>query len=142
MGIVPSYLSVFGMLALAGVSVNDSLVLVDYVNQRRRDGVSTTQAARKAGGRRFRPIWLTSATTFAGLVPTMYDRSLQGQFLVPMAVSMGFGILFATVITLYLIPCAIVIVEELQTVLRNLWRWYCRPWKKPPVDFEEVSACR
>jgi multidrug efflux pump subunit AcrB len=70
MGIVPSYLSVFGMLALAGVSVNDSLVLVDYVNQRRRDGVSTTQAARKAGGRRFRPIWLTSATTFAGLVPT------------------------------------------------------------------------
>lgn len=130
MGITPSYLSVFGMLALAGVAVNDSLVLVDYINQKMKEGATLQQAATEAGTRRFRPIWLTSATTFAGLMPTMFDRSLQGQFLVPMAVSMGFGILFATVITLYLIPCALVFAEDVQKMFAGVWKWYLYPFQQ------------
>ena len=96
MGITPSYLSIFGMLALAGVVVNDSLVMVDFINRRREEGMRLRKAILTAGGARFRPILLTSITTFAGLMPLMFDRSIQAQFLIPMAVSLGFGILFAT----------------------------------------------
>ncbi|MGE9270495.1 MAG: efflux RND transporter permease subunit, partial [Verrucomicrobiales bacterium] len=100
--LTPSYLSVFGMLALAGVVVNDSLVMVDFANQNRRKGLDRTTAVIRSGTKRFRPILLTSLTTFVGLLPLMLDPSLQAQFLIPMAVSLGFGILFATFITLYL----------------------------------------
>ncbi|MFM8358938.1 MAG: efflux RND transporter permease subunit, partial [Verrucomicrobiota bacterium] len=83
LGMTPSFLSVFGMLALAGISVNNSLVLVDYVNQRRADGRSLADAAVEAGLRRFQPILLTSITTFVGLAPMIFDRSLEAQFLIP-----------------------------------------------------------
>lgn len=133
--ITPSYLSVFGMLALAGVVVNDSLVMVDFTNQRRRDGDNTIDAVIDSGSRRFRPILLTSLTTFVGLLPLMLDPSLQAQFLIPMAVSLGFGILFATFITLYLVPSAYMAMEDILRVLRGSWKWYKRPFSSD----EEVA---
>ncbi len=125
--ITPSYLSVFGMLALAGVSVNDTLVMVDYVNQRLRKGSTLREAALEAGARRFRPIMLTSITTFAGLMPLLMDKSLQAQFLIPMAVSLAFGVMFATTVTLFLIPCSLLIAEDWKQVLIQFKEWYFRP---------------
>jgi len=119
LGVTPSYLSVFGMLALAGVAVNDSIVLMDYVNQRRAAGRTLREAALEAGARRFRPILLTSATTFAGLAPLMLAKSLQAQFLIPMAVSLGFGILFGTVITLLLVPCVLLVADDFNAQWRK-----------------------
>lgn len=114
MGLDVSYLSYFGMLALAGVVVNDSLVIVDFINQKRLEGVSLSEAISQSGVRRFRPILLTSITTFAGLMPIMFESSIQAQFLIPMSVSLGFGILFATVITLFLIPCSYAISVDVK----------------------------
>ncbi len=108
--------SVMGVLALIGVVVNDSLVLVDYTNKRIKEGASIEKAIRVAGGARFRPILLTSLTTFAGLTPLIYDKSTQAIFLIPMAVSLGFGILFATMLTLVLIPTFYLIVEDIKKV--------------------------
>ncbi len=122
MGLTPSYLSIFGMLALAGVVVNDSLVMVDFINRQCREGMGLREAALKAGARRFRPILLTSVTTFAGLLPLLMDSSLQAQFLIPMAVSLGFGVLFATVITLYLIPCVLMIANDVSGTVKRLFR--------------------
>ena len=126
MGITPSYLSIFGMLELAGVVVNDSLVMVDFINRRRDEGMPLSKAIVEAGSRRFRPILLTSITTFAGLMPLMFDRSIQGQFLIPMAVSLAYGILFATAITLFLIPCSYQISADLGGVLVRAKNWYFR----------------
>ena len=131
-----SFLSVFGILALAGVVVNDSIVLVDFINQRRAAGHNLMDAVVESGARRFRPILLTSLTTFVGLLPLILDDSLQNQMLVPMAVSLGFGLLFATVITLYLIPSAYLITEELLEFVRRGWRWYRRPFQH---DLEEAD---
>ena len=128
MDITPSYLSVFGMLALAGVVVNDSLVMVDFINQHRRAGDDLFDSVIDSGTRRFRPILLTSLTTFAGLVPLIFDSSLQAQFLIPMAVSLGFGILFATVITLYLVPAAYLAGEDLAARIKRAWSWYRQPF--------------
>lgn len=125
--LTPSYLSIFGMLALAGIAVNDTLVMVDYINRRRASGVPLMDAALEAGGRRFRPIFLTSVTTFFGLLPLMLDRSIQAQFLIPMAVSLAFGVLFATAITLYLVPCAILSGADLARWTRASVRWYWSP---------------
>jgi multidrug efflux pump subunit AcrB len=129
MDITPSYLSVFGMLALSGVAVNDTLVLVDYVNRRREQGMSLYDAALSAGVRRFRPIMLTSVTTFVGLLPLMMERSLQAQFLIPMAVSLAYGVLFATAVTLYLVPCALLVAEDLRLALGRIRDWYVRPFR-------------
>ncbi|MFN3193382.1 MAG: efflux RND transporter permease subunit [Aureliella sp.] len=133
MDMTPSYLSVFGMLALAGIAVNDTLVMVDYVNRRRGEGLNLHLAALEAGAKRFRPIMLTSVTTFAGLLPLMMDRSLQAQFLIPMAVSLAFGVLFATCVTLYLIPCSLLLAQDLQLFLAGLKRWYLKPFRADPV---------
>jgi multidrug efflux pump subunit AcrB len=138
MGITPSYLSVFGMLALAGVAVNDALVLVDYINRQCRQGTPLRKAVMEAGGKRFRPIVLTSATTFVGLLPLLMDRSIQAQFLIPMAVSLGAGILFSTVITLYLIPCALLLSDDLSKVFARVRHWYVRPF----VRSEDAKATR
>lgn len=113
MGMNLSIMSIMGMLALAGVVVNDSLVLVDWVNRRRREGRALFEAVRSAGAARFRAILLTSLTTFAGLMPLIFDQSTQAQFLIPMAVSLGFGILFATFITLLLVPVVYLMLEDL-----------------------------
>ncbi|WP_251358156.1 efflux RND transporter permease subunit [Kangiella sp. TOML190] len=104
MGLTLSMMSVLGMLALTGVVVNDSLVLVDYINKQRAKGIERKEAVLNAGVRRLRPIMLTSLTTFVGLIPIIFDKSTQAQFLIPMGVSLGFGILFATAITLIVVP--------------------------------------
>ncbi|MDA7614610.1 efflux RND transporter permease subunit [Verrucomicrobiales bacterium] len=129
MDVTPSYLSVFGMLAMAGVVVNDSLVMVDFVNRKRAEGLSLGESVRAAGGARFRPIMLTSITTFVGLAPLLMDNSIQAQFLIPMAISLGFGVLFATLITLYLIPCALLLGEDFGTQWSRIWAWYKRPFE-------------
>ncbi|MGW8301263.1 MAG: efflux RND transporter permease subunit, partial [Desulfobacterales bacterium] len=112
MGFNLSILSLFGMVGLAGVVVNDSLVLVYAANGFRSTGDTAHDAVIKAGCLRFRAILLTSLTTFAGLSPMIFERSVQAQFLIPMAVSLGFGVLFATFITLLLIPCGYMIRED------------------------------
>ncbi|QTN33679.1 efflux RND transporter permease subunit [Akkermansiaceae bacterium] len=140
MDITPSYLSIFGILALAGVVVNDSLVMVDFINQKVRDGMGLREAVVQSGTRRFRPIFLTSATTFAGLLPLLFDRSLQAQLLIPMATSLAFGILFATVITLYLIPSAYLAAEDIRKHLGKAWVWWRYPGGKPAPDGEAAEA--
>ena len=122
LGMNLSILSIMGMLALSGVVVNDSLVLVDYVNRRRREGETNIDAARIAGVARFRAVLLTSLTTFAGLMPLIFEKSTQAQCLIPMAVSLGFGILFATFITLLLVPINYMILEDLRAIGRFVWR--------------------
>ena len=114
-----SIMSFFGMLALVGVVVNDSLVLVDYVNRSRKDGEPLARAVRRAGGQRFRPILLTSLTTFFGLMPMILEKATQAQFLIPMAISLGFGILFTTFVTLLLVPANYLILEDIM----NFFRW-------------------
>ncbi len=109
-----SFLSILGILALMGVIVNDSLVLVDYINKKVKAGIPIKDAVWTAGAARFRPILLTSLTTFAGLTPILLERSLQAQFLIPMAISLGFGILFATFITLLLVPVAYLVLEDVK----------------------------
>jgi len=117
MGTPMSILSVLGFVALAGVVVNDSLVLVDFINQDRAAGKSLRTAIADAGALRFRPIILTSLTTFAGLLPVLFETSLQAQFLIPMAISLSFGVLFATFITLLLVPAFYSILEDLRDSL-------------------------
>ena len=117
MGYSLSVISLMGMLALAGVVVNDSLVLIHYANTLRQRGENAADAVRLAAVRRFRPILLTTLTTFGGLAPMIFETSLQARFMIPMAVSLGFGILFATGITLVLVPCFYVIVEDLRSRL-------------------------
>jgi multidrug efflux pump subunit AcrB len=129
LGITPSWLSIFGIMALAGVVVNDSIVLVDFINKKRQEGMDLTEAVLISGVRRFRPIFLTSITTFAGLMPLMFDRAIHAQFLKPMAVSLGFGILFATFITLFLIPAAYLLLEDVKALVRPLFRWYAKPFR-------------
>ena len=113
MGLDITFISLFGIVGLAGVVVNDSLVLIHMTNQLKRGGVTAQEAVVEAGTLRFRAIILTSLTTFAGLTPIILEKSLQAKFLVHMAVSLGFGVLFATVITLLLIPCLYLILEDL-----------------------------
>lgn len=138
MDVVPSFLSAFGILAVAGIVVNNAIVMIDFINQHRAAGMSRTDAAIGAGTKRFRPILLTSLTTFVGLVPTMIDKSVQGQFLIPMAVSLAFGILFSTVITLFLIPSFYLITESWLDRFKAFWAWYLG--KKPASGDEEKVA--
>ena len=112
MGINFSVLSLLGIVALTGVVVNDSLVMVDFINKYRKEGSSIEKAVLEAGPRRFRPIFMTSLTTFAGLTPLLFEKSIQAKFIIPMAVSLAFGVLFATVITLFLVPISYLILEK------------------------------
>jgi multidrug efflux pump subunit AcrB len=130
-GMPLSFLSYFGMLALSGVVVNDSLVLVDYINRRRKAGDGVFEAVSTAGAARFRAIILTSATTFAGLFPLIRMEATQAQFLIPMAVSLGYGILFATVITLFLVPINYLILHDIGQLFRKVYE---------TDDAEEVAA--
>lgn len=114
LGIDLSIMSMCGLVALAGVVVNDSLVMVDYVNRHRDESPSLRDAAIAAGGRRFRAILLTSLTTFVGIMPMVLETDMQARFLIPMAVSLAFGILFATVITLFLVPSVYLILEDIK----------------------------
>ncbi len=114
MGYGLSVMSMFGVVALSGVVVNDSLVLIDFANRMRRLGASPGEAINAAGIQRFRPILLTTLTTFGGLAPMIFETSRQARFMIPMAISLGFGILFATVISLVLVPCLYLAVEDVK----------------------------
>jgi multidrug efflux pump subunit AcrB len=114
-----SILSVFGLIALGGVVVNDSLILVDFVNKARQLGYSLKEATIQAGMQRFRAIVLTSATTFFGLLPIVLEKSLQAQIVIPMAISLAFGILFSTLITLVLIPSLYFVLEDFKNLFRK-----------------------
>jgi len=123
MGLDLTLLSLIGSVALAGVVVNDSLILVDLINRRRKEGMPLNQAVREGSKQRLRAILLTSVTTIAGLAPLMLERSFQAQFLVPMAVSMVFGLAFATVLTLVFVPTFYLILEDVRRRVRRAWRW-------------------
>jgi multidrug efflux pump subunit AcrB len=112
MGQALAFFSLLGIVALSGVVVNASLVLVDYVNQQRLAGVAVEEAVLRAGAVRFRPILLTSATTFIGLAPLMATADISTMMFVPLAISLAFGVLFATVITLLLVPALYLILED------------------------------
>jgi multidrug efflux pump subunit AcrB len=118
-----SLMSIMGMVALAGVAVNDSLVFIDAINERRGEGHDVHASCVRAGHLRFRPILLTSLTTFGGLMPMVLETSLQARFLIPMAISLGCGVLFCTITTLFTVPSLYLIVED----LRLAWRWIWRP---------------
>jgi len=120
-GIEVTMMSFFGIIALAGVVVNDSLILVDFINRERSVGVPMSHAIVDAAGKRFRAIVLTSLTTFFGLIPIVLEPSLQARIIIPMAVSLAFGILFATVITLFLIP-------NLYLILDDFKKWFVEAW--------------
>ncbi len=123
MGATFSIMSAFGLLAMAGVVVNDSLVMVHYINRKRAEGLPLLEAVRNAGGARFRPILLTSLTTFGGIMPTMFEKSTQAQFVVPMGISLAWGVLFATFITLFLVPICYLILEDIKGAFSNYWNW-------------------
>ena len=112
MGMNLSVLSMMGIVALTGVVVNDSLVMVDFINRYRDEGNTIRDAVLEAGPRRFRPIFLTSLTTFVGLIPLILEKSTQAKFMIPMAVSLSFGVLFATAITLLLVPVSYLTLEK------------------------------
>lgn len=123
-----SMLSIMGMLGLTGIVVNDSLVLVDYINQKRAEGMPLLDAVLTAGETRFRPVILTSLTTFAGLLPLMMNQSTQAQTLIPMAVSLGFGILFATVITLVITPVNYLAGRQIKYLIIGFVKWVGAAW--------------
>ncbi len=120
-GISINMMSFFGIIALSGVVVNDSLIMVDFINRARREGYRLIDAVTNSGINRFRAILLTSLTTFFGLLPIFFETSLQAQFVIPMAISLGVGIIFATVITLFLIPCLYLILEDFKAWLGSIF---------------------
>ena len=123
MGMDLTIMSLLGVMALIGVVVNDSLVLVEFINQTRRkaqnSAEATYEAVLNAGVARFRPVMLTSMTTFIGLMPLLFEKATQAQFLIPMAVSLGFGILFATFITLIMVPVNFMLLEDLKALFKR-----------------------
>lgn len=125
-----TFMSNLGMLALCGVLVNDSLVLVDYINKMRAKGMAAMEAVLTAGAARFRPVMLTSLTTFFGLIPLLLEKETQAQFLIPMAISLGFGIIFATFITLLMVPVNYIIMERIKEFVGE-WKSNIRQSEQP-----------
>ena len=128
-----SLLSILGMFAAAGVAVNDNLVLLDYVHRLREKGLEGADALIEAGTKRFRPILLTSLTTFVGLLPLLMERSLQAQWLIPIGISLAFGVLFALFVTLYFVPA-------LYGIGADIRRWFAYVIKgKPRIPFTQAT---
>jgi len=121
-GINVTILSLFGIIALSGVVINDGLVLVSYINDERSKGTALIDAIINGTKQRFRAVIITSITTFAGLTPIIFEKSVQAQFLVPIAVSLGFGVLFATVITLVLVPIMYLVLNDIKRFLNSIFR--------------------
>ncbi|BBN83190.1 multidrug resistance protein [Pseudoalteromonas sp. A25] len=121
-GLDLSMMSTYGIIAAAGVVINDSLVMTDFVNQARKEGAHLKEAVINAGCARFRAITLTSITTFVGVLPIMFETSLQAMFVIPMAVSLGFAVVFATLITLLLVPCLYIIMTDVRGAFGTLGR--------------------
>ncbi|WP_413485540.1 efflux RND transporter permease subunit [Shewanella baltica] len=139
-GLAMSVLSLCGIVALAGVVVNDSLILVDFVNRAREQGQSVRQAAVDSGCYRFRAIILTSLTTFVGLVPIILERSLQAQIVIPMATSLAFGILFSTVVTLILVPLLYIILDDVSRSSSRFFNWWWQPKKTNDEDVKHPDV--
>lgn len=139
-----SILSMFGVIALSGIVVNDNIVLVHWINQQRKEHATLLAAVSAAGRARFRAILLTSLTTFFGLLPLLMERSMQARFLVPMAVSLAFGVVFATVITLVLVPCLYLVLADFNNSLRFIGRKITSSWRwlygQPLASIEEASS--
>jgi multidrug efflux pump subunit AcrB len=119
LGLEFTIVSIFGIVALSGIVVNDSLILIDFINRAVRSGMGVNQAVIESGRARFRPVLLTSVTTIAGLFPLLLERSFQAQFLVPMAVSLCFGLLVATILTLLYVPALYLIVEDITHLFKG-----------------------
>ncbi len=132
-GINLTMLSLFGIVALAGIIVNDAIVLIEHINERLREGVTVHEAVRAAGPARLRAVLLTSFTTVAGLTPLLYQRSFQAQFLIPMALSLAAGLIFATFLTLFFVPCSYMAQNDIRCLLRWLYtgRWPSREDVEP-----------
>ena len=137
MGDPLSFLSMMGLIALAGIVVNDSLILVDFINRSRREGVLRDKAILAAGVARLRPVLLTTITTVGGLIPLAFFATGQAKFLSPMAVSVVWGLSFATVLTLILIPCLYALVDDLTSVFRRLLGIQIVPF--PPTSDPELT---
>ena len=137
MGYSMSIISLMGIIALSGVVVNDSLILITYANKLRGEGLSAEEAIHKAGVRRFRPILLTTMTTYGGLAPMIFETSRQARFMIPMAISLGYGIVFATLITLVLVPSLYLLVEDAQA---GVARVMARLRRRGSSDAEAASA--
>ena len=132
-------LSAIGLVALAGILVNDSLVLVDFINKRVAAGLTPLEASIDGARKRLRAILLTTLTTAAGLIPLMFETSFQAKFLIPMAVTLTFGLLFATGLTLILVPCLNLIRED---VLSGFFRDRASPEEPQaptPTDVPPLS---
>ena len=141
-GMDMSMMSVFGLIAAAGVVINDSLVMTDFVNQRRAQGYSIREAVSDAGCTRFRAITLTSITTFFGVVPIMFEPSMQAKFVAPMANALGFAVLYATLVTLILVPCLYMVLEDIKAGFAKMGGGIAKlkPRKKTVVDGETSKA--
>ena len=122
-GMEVTIMSVIGIMALTGVVVNDSLIMVDFINRSRREGMNPTEAVLLSGPVRFRPILITSLTTFAGLTPMLLEKSMQAKFLIPMAVALAYGVVFATVVILLMVPAVYLIVDDIKRILPKRMRW-------------------
>ncbi|WP_299263915.1 efflux RND transporter permease subunit [uncultured Psychrosphaera sp.] len=136
LGLDMSMMSLFGLIAAAGVVINDSLVMTDYVNQKRTQDFSIKDSVVEAGTARFRAILLTSITTFVGVLPIMFETSLQARFVVPMAAGLGFAVMYATVITLILVPCLYLILQD----LIKLIMWFISKFKKLAIWIGVLNA--
>lgn len=135
MGFEMTFLSLIGFVALSGIVVNDSLILVQFFNNLRAKGEGLVDALLEAGRQRLRPILLTTITTVLGLTPLMLERSFQARFLIPMAISVAFGLISATVLVLMVLPCIIVIIDDVKGIAYYLWNGQPRPPHQPkPVD--------
>ena len=124
LGYEMTMLGIIGMLALSGVVVNDALVLISFANERRAHHDNAHDAVVFAGIQRFRPILLTTMTTFGGLAPMIFEKSMQAKFLIPMAISLGFGIVFATFIALLLVPCLYMVIDDCSRLKRKLMDYF------------------
>ena len=141
-GIDLSILSLFGLIAAAGVVINDSLVMTDFINQRRKQGHAILAAVTEAGCARFRAITLTSITTFVGVLPIMFETSTQAKIVIPMAVALGFAILYATFVTLILVPCLYMILEDLKAKFVWLFGLFGKLFKRNETRSIETSTTK
>ncbi|MBI2423121.1 MAG: efflux RND transporter permease subunit [Candidatus Hydrogenedentes bacterium] len=136
LGYTLSMMSFFGMVAMSGVVVNDAIVLIECINSYLAKGEPFLRAVSRGGARRFRAIFLTTITTVGGLGPLILERDIQAQFLVPMAISIAGGVGFATLLTLLLIPCLLIILNDLRRVVRYFFtkEWPTREEVEPAVQ--------
>ncbi len=145
LGYTMTFLSLIGFVALSGVVVNDSLIFMEFFNHERREGKTTIEAALSAGRARVRAILLTTVTTVLGLLPLMLEQSFQARFLIPMAITIAFGLISATAIILIVLPCMLVILRDIKLVLKTLWTGKKHDatsdiWVDPAAEFDAAHA--